>query len=306
MLTMLLVVVSGVHGQPKVIESQSTEKQATIRSLLFRDELLTQDDPEDVDVDVASNMKPATFVVNSNGEAVIIEPGTNRVFWYSADGQKLNGLTVKEAVGLSDILMIDDDIFVLDTGGSELSLFRLVGSGETAERVFVYQGLPFSGLSSFLLKSQLDDQPYSNEAVAPSNTYPYRTNCPAYGGLLKVDPWRFYKCECTSYSAWKLNERGIPFNNTFRLPSGKRWSNASNWKTAAGQAGISVDMNPKKGDIVWFTYNHVGYVESVTKTGTTVKDIVITEYNYSAYSFGVRVITKSQFSTKKIGGFIHF
>ena len=45
------------------------------------------------------------------------------------------------------------------------------------------------------------------------DSYDYRTSCPESGGLTIADKWGFYKCECVSYVADKLNERGVKFNN---------------------------------------------------------------------------------------------
>src|SRR5205814_5605249 len=44
------------------------------------------------------------------------------------------------------------------------------------------------------------------------DTYNYRGVCPYPNGGKKIhDKWNFWECECTSYVADKLNERGVPF-----------------------------------------------------------------------------------------------
>lgn len=122
-----------------------------------------------------------------------------------------------------------------------------------------------------------------------ANSYDYAGSCPKNGGKGFVDKWSFYQCECTSYAADKLNEKGVKFNNTYKMPSGKRWSNASNWVSAAKTAGISYNTTPKRGDIAWFSYGHVAYVESVDSSN----NVTISEYNYSpAYSYGSRTLKK--------------
>lgn len=70
---------------------------------------------------------------------------------------------------------------------------------------------------------------YSTSNVLAS--YPYEGSCPA-PGVYVVDEWSFYKCECTSYVAWKLNlytEQTDPlFSNSYQ---DEHWGNASNWKS---------------------------------------------------------------------------
>lgn len=281
------------------------QAQTTILSLLFHDELVAGSEINMLDE--ISRVAPASFVITSAGESVVIESGTNKVRWYSEKGVKLNEFDVPGAAGLTDIELISDEIYVLDTFTGEPVVYHLAETGKQIERIPVYRGMARSGLTGILLKGEAENAT-STQASNPSDSYPYRSTCP--GVASQTDPWSFYKCECVSYAAWKLNQRGIPFNNTYRMPSGKRWSNASNWKVAAGLARISMDMNPKVGDIAWFTYGHVAYVESVTKSGSTVTSIVVSEYNYNIntapHTFGFRTFTAQQFATKSIGGFIHF
>ncbi len=69
-------------------------------------------------------------------------------------------------------------------------------------------------------------------APIPNRYYPFAGECPnPSGGAMRVDPWNFYKCECTSYVASKLNRRGVPFSNQYKI---SRWGNASNWSNADG------------------------------------------------------------------------
>jgi surface antigen len=139
------------------------------------------------------------------------------------------------------------------------------------------------------------------------NNYTYKSVCPKPSGgrysSTDADKWNFWKCECVSYVAYKLNARGIPFNNGYGLPKGQRWSDASNWLNAAKTAKVKVDKSPTVGSVATFTYGHVAFVEYVYKDGS----IDISEYNYHTkpgYDFSVRTISKKDFS--KITGFIHF
>lgn len=121
------------------------------------------------------------------------------------------------------------------------------------------------------------------EHALAADSYNYKSSCPSpAGGMMWVDPWNFYKCECTSYVADKLNEKGIKFNNAYK---GVRWGYAKNWKNAAKSAGFTTNNTPKVGSIAWFSYGHVAFVESVSGTKVT-----ISEYNYYAYKYSTRTI----------------
>ncbi len=128
----------------------------------------------------------------------------------------------------------------------------------------------------------------SNDA----DTYLYKDECPTLGGKMVVDPWKFYKCECTSYVAYKLNEAGIPFSNSYH---GVHWGNASNWYNAARSAGVMRPTAPQVGDVAWFD-NHVAYVESVSYPKVTMS-----EYNIEKYGHGTRTMLISE-----VDGFIRF
>lgn len=112
---------------------------------------------------------------------------------------------------------------------------------------------------------------------AVGEVYSLASDCPANGydkvGEVKSrDPWGFYKCECTSYVAAKLIARGVPFRNSYKIA---RWGAAKEWKEHAESANINSDKNPRQGDVAWFDYGHVAYVDSVDANG----NITISEYN---------------------------
>jgi surface antigen len=135
-----------------------------------------------------------------------------------------------------------------------------------------------------------------------NDTYDYRLECPTpTGGKVVADPWWFFKCECTSYVADKLNERGVRFTNYYKGP---RWSNAINWRDVAKRVGIPVSNTPKAGSVAWFSYGHVAYVQSVNSNGT----VTISEYNYyttrdpaGRYDYRTRTISASS-----VSAYIHF
>lgn len=138
----------------------------------------------------------------------------------------------------------------------------------------------------------------SGNAMA-GNTYNYANNCPANGGKGKIDAWQFYQCECVSYGADKLNEKGIAFNNNYK---NVKWGSAINWINAAKAARISYNTSPKRGDIAWFSYGHVAYVDSVDSKG----NVTLSEYNYSppyGYKYSTRTVKKGSTSYPRY--FIH-
>lgn len=129
--------------------------------------------------------------------------------------------------------------------------------------------------------------------VCAADTYPYpnATTCQI---ACQVDPWSFYKRECTSYAAWKANEAGITFYNTMTGPNGSagQFGSAGNWDNNAVSIGFTVDSTPSAGDIAVWDPNtngaaaagHVGYVDSVSGSSIT-----ISEYNWSpAYMYNTR------------------
>ncbi|AEO62023.1 hypothetical protein MYCTH_2085328 [Thermothelomyces thermophilus ATCC 42464] len=119
------------------------------------------------------------------------------------------------------------------------------------------------------------------------NDYPYKNNC---GG---VDPWRYYKCQCTSFVAWRINERlGIKFHNMYK---GVNWGNANTWDDAAKRTGVKVDKTPKPGAIAQTNAGRYGYVAWVTAVNGN--KVTIEEYNWAKREgYGTRTVDKSTFN----------
>ena len=111
----------------------------------------------------------------------------------------------------------------------------------------------------------------SGTSYAATNNYPYK------GATSGVDPWNFYKGQCTSWAAWAVRDRlGIAFSNSYK---GVHWGNANNWDNAARAAGIPVYGTPKAGDIAVRnsgTWGHVAFVRAVNSDGS----FWIEEYNH--------------------------
>ena len=138
-----------------------------------------------------------------------------------------------------------------------------------------------------------------------ADTYDYNSVCPSpNGGKQLLDKWRFWQCECTSYVADKLNERGVPFTWSYKSGS---WGWAYNWAPAALKAGIPYDKSPRRGDVAWWgkvsfaPYGHVAYVDAVDAYG----NVTISEYNWGTrWDYHTRTIAKG--STYYPMYFIHF
>ncbi|MGC4806303.1 CHAP domain-containing protein [Micromonospora sp. DT233] len=130
------------------------------------------------------------------------------------------------------------------------------------------------------LNATLKNNNASHQALSPSSgtTYPAKDDYPYKGATSGIDPWNFYKGQCTSFAAWAVRSRvGVPFHNQYKGQA--RWGNAKDWVGAANRAGVPVYNNPKAGDVavrLGGTYGHVAFVTRVNTNGT----FEIDEYNY--------------------------
>jgi len=135
-------------------------------------------------------------------------------------------------------------------------------------------------------------------SLALTNTYNYRGVCPTPdGGERILDKWNEWICECTSYVADKLNERGVPFTARYKHVL---WKGAGTWINAAALAGVPYNKTPRRGAVAWFP-GHVAYVEAVDSYG----DVTISEYNWGhPHDYHTRTIARGAYAYP--GYFIHF
>lgn len=122
------------------------------------------------------------------------------------------------------------------------------------------------------------------------------------GGTIEasaVDRYSFFEGQCTSYTAWRLNQAGVPFHNHWRSselancpdpgsqgrPQGAawnagRWSHAWQWVYKARHLGILINTQPVRNAVYCSLsdsgFGHVGVVDEVSSDGTAV----IAEYNW--------------------------
>lgn len=129
-------------------------------------------------------------------------------------------------------------------------------------------------------------------AIAQTNSYPYRESCPQ--SIAKFDEWGFPQCSDTSYVAFRLNStwQGMQMAEPRFTPTylESQWDSTADWKDAAALAGAYSGKNmivnkPQPGDVAWFSYGHVAFVESVNSDGT----VNVSEYDLRKNGkFGVR------------------
>ena len=188
----------------------------------------------------------ASGTINTAGAPLTVRsgPGTG----YSAVGTVADGTAVTiscQTVGSS----------VTGTYGTS-SIWDKIGEGRYVSDAYTYTG--------------------SDSYVAPAcggstPTTHIGDNYPYHGATGGVDPWNFYKGQCTSFAAWRVTRTlGLAFHNYYK---GQHWGNANHWDDAARAAGISVTTTPRVGDIAVRnsgTWGHVAYVEKVNADGSFV------------------------------------
>jgi surface antigen len=91
--------------------------------------------------------------------------------------------------------------------------------------------------------------------------YPYASSCPGAGVAERVDRWKMYVCNCTSYVAWALSANGQ--KTSWFIPGSM---DARNWVHVARLRGIPVGKAPRVGAVaVWPRLSELGHVAYVTR-----------------------------------------
>jgi surface antigen len=134
--------------------------------------------------------------------------------------------------------------------------------------------LPIAAAAVVLVLLGLAAPPASRAASPIVAGYPYANRCPAAGVAEKVDRWKMYVCNCTSYAAWALSANGQRID--WFVPG---VMDAKNWARVALRAGIGVGHTPRIGSVaVWpreSKFGHVAYVTHVDPDG----NFDVSEYN---------------------------
>ncbi len=107
------------------------------------------------------------------------------------------------------------------------------------------------------------------------------------------DPWGFVLRNCTSFVAWRLQERNhlAGFSNSF---GNQHWGNAENWDDVARRLGYRVDGVPAIGAVAQTDAGSVGHVAWVSAIGPGT--VTVEEYNHSLPGgYGERTVPVSDF-----------
>jgi surface antigen len=119
--------------------------------------------------------------------------------------------------------------------------------------------------------------------------YPYASRCPGAGLAERVDRWKMYDCNCTSYVAWALAANGQ--RTDWFIPGSM---DAHNWPHVARLRGIPVGKAPRVGAVaVWPRLAELGHVAYVTRLEPD-GGFDVSEYNLPAvgdedsFAFDVR------------------
>jgi surface antigen len=199
----------------------------------------------------------ATGRVRTGGDNLVVRsgPGTS----YAKVGRISSGTKV-------DIICQARGTTVTGKYGTS-SWWNKIGANRYVSDAFVYTGS--DGRVAPLCKGSGSTNPAPSGAI--KDDYPYR------GATSGVDRWSFYKGQCTSFAAWRVNHNlGVAFNNHYK---GVHWGNAQNWDNAARAAGIPVYKTARVGDIAVRssgTWGHVAYVAKVNSDGS----FMVEEYNH--------------------------
>ena len=128
-------------------------------------------------------------------------------------------------------------------------------------------------------------------SITMRDDYPY-----ADGSWHDVDPWAFYKRECTSFVAYRLN-KVMKFHNLMR---GGRFSNAENWDENARSIGFRVNSSPRRGSVMVRNSGTYGHVAMVARVGKG--RVLVEQYNAGGtHNYSREWLTVQPYMT-----FIHF
>lgn len=124
-------------------------------------------------------------------------------------------------------------------------------------------------------------------AAVVDGGYPYASACPGAGIAKRVDRWRMYECNCTSYVAWALEANGQRVD--WFVPGAM---DARNWPRVAAQHHIRVGRTPRVGAVaVWphlSRFGHVAYVTAVQDGRFGVAEYNLPVLGTESFAFDVR------------------
>ncbi|KAK1749379.1 CHAP-domain-containing protein [Echria macrotheca] len=164
---------------------------------------------------------------------------------------------------------------------------------KTSDGCYVSDKYVHTGKDGFITDVRCNGVEHSPSKIPGlmKDDYPYKGHCHDE----TWDKWMYYRCQCTSFVAWRINDRlGVSFSNKYK---GQPWGNAIEWKGAARNSGVTVNSNPVPGSIAWkgayewSEYGHVAWVSKVNGDKVTIE-----EYNAATpEGYGTRVVSKGYF-----------
>jgi surface antigen len=127
-------------------------------------------------------------------------------------------------------------------------------------------------------------------SITGRDDYPF-----ANGSWHEADPWAFYKRECVSFVAYRLN-KVMKFSNFMR---GGHFGNAMNWDDNARAIGMKVDRRPTVGSVMVRNSGTYGHVAMVAKVAPG--RIFVEQYNAG----GTHTYSKQWLDVTSYMAFIH-
>lgn len=128
----------------------------------------------------------------------------------------------------------------------------------------------------------------TSSSAQTGDDYPHAASSPT-----QADEWGFFMRECTSFVAWRLNERnGVEFHNDMQ---GGHWGNAHEWDENALRLGLPVNTTAAPGAVAQWNAGeggagaagHVAWVSSVNPDGSAV----VEEYNFGvSHGYSTRTV----------------
>lgn len=133
----------------------------------------------------------------------------------------------------------------------------------------------------------------SGGLITMCDDYPYKADSPD-----GVDPWGFYKRECVSFVAYRLNQV-MSFSNRM---NGGHFGNAMNWDDNARKLGFKVNHRPTVGSVMVRNSGSYGHVAMVAKVDRPGKRIYVEQYNAG----GTHTYSQAWLDVESYMDFIHF
>jgi len=231
--------------------------------------------PQEVATNYASRNDIKTYVAQAGDSVASIASKfgltTNSVMWS-------NGLTTNSVTpGMKLVIPpVNGIVYTVKAGDTAASLAQKYQSNEA--QIISYNDAEISGL-------QPGEQiiiPGGQQPVAAKSVYSSLSggsiSSATYGGFgtctYKGHTYSNYGYDCGFCTWWVAMRRA-----TTGAPVPSNLGDASSWRSRALSIGMSEGTTPRVGAVMWFTDDHVAYVEAVGADGT----VTISEMNHEGW-----------------------